>query len=61
VVASVVPLPDNEVIDVMVALHRGLASGVPPGRALRAARDGADVGSPAGLAASMAVQCFGVG
>lgn len=61
VVASVVPLPDNEVIDVMEALHRGLASGVPAGRALRAARDGADVRSPAALAAAMAVQCFGVG
>jgi tetratricopeptide (TPR) repeat protein len=66
VIASVVPLPDSEVIDFMESLHRGLAAGTAPARALRAARArldnlGPDGQNPAAYAASLAIQCLGVG
>jgi tetratricopeptide (TPR) repeat protein len=49
VVASIAAVPDVEVVDLMVGLHRGLARGETMARALHAARAEVDRTSPAGF------------
>jgi hypothetical protein len=49
VVANIAAVPDVEVVDLMVALHRGLAAGETMARALHAARGRIDTDSPSGF------------
>ena len=49
VVANIAAVPDVEVVDLMVGLHRGLAAGQTMARALHAARGGIDTRTPAGF------------
>jgi tetratricopeptide (TPR) repeat protein len=49
VVANIAAVPDVEVVDLMVALHRRLAAGETMARALHAARGEIDTDSPAGF------------
>jgi CHAT domain-containing protein len=49
VVANIAAVPDVEVVDLMVGLHRRLAAGDTMARALHAARGGIDTGPPAGF------------
>jgi CHAT domain-containing protein len=60
VVASLVPVPDDAVVEMMVALHRSLAAGAPPAEALAAARRTLDRDdSPMALPLRCAFTCFG--
>ncbi len=49
VVANIAAVPDVEVVDLMVGLHRRLAAGETMARALHAARGDIDRGTPAGF------------
>lgn len=49
VVANIAAVPDVEVVDLMVGLHRRLAAGDTMARALNAARAGIDTDTPAGF------------
>jgi CHAT domain-containing protein len=60
VVASLVPVPDDAVVEMMVTIHRSLAAGVPAADALAVARralEGHD--SPMALPLRCAFTCFG--
>jgi CHAT domain-containing protein len=66
VVASLVPVPDDLVVQLMAALHRGVAAGQPAAVALAGARagldpDGAGGHGPGGVAVKAAFTCFGLG
>ena len=58
-VAANVPLPDAASVEVMVALHRSLARGVPVGEAVRSMIVSQDVATPAGLVAACSLICVG--
>lgn len=60
VIAAVVPVPDSETRQVMVALHRRLRAGDSPAQALRAART-ASAGTALQRATAAAFVCFGAG
>jgi CHAT domain-containing protein len=60
-VASVLPVPDAETAPLMVALHRGLASGQPPAVALAAAQRQLAGDDPAAMAAAAGFVCLGFG
>lgn len=59
VIASVVPVPDRDVVPLMLALHGALLDGLPPAAALAAARRHPDVDPGAFVAAGFV--CFGSG
>jgi CHAT domain-containing protein len=59
VLASLVPVPDEAVVEMMVGLHRGLAAGLPPAAALAAARAELDPGAPLTALLRAAFTCFG--
>lgn len=61
VVAAVASVPDLSTLDLMVALHDGLAAGVSLPESLRQARCKLDTSDPAGFVASTAFACYGGG
>lgn len=61
VVASAVPVPDVASTPLMMALHRGLASGLGVGAALDQARGELDTETPEGFVLATAFAQFGVG
>ena len=61
VVASLVPVPDDAVVTMMVALHRGIAAGEPVAAALARARQEIVPDRPAAVAVRSAFACFGLG
>jgi tetratricopeptide (TPR) repeat protein len=61
VVAAVVSVPDLSTRDLMVALHEGLAAGLPMPEALRRAKGTLDTGDPTAFVATTAFACYGGG
>ena len=61
VVASLVPVPDDAAVTMMVALHRGIAAGEPVAVALARARQEIVPDRPAAVAVRSAFACFGLG
>ena len=61
VIAAVVSVPDLSTRDLMVALHGGLADGLPMPEALRRASREMDRSEPGGFVASTAFACYGGG
>jgi tetratricopeptide (TPR) repeat protein len=61
VVASVVPIPDAESRELMVAFHRRLLQGVPPARALADAGTALDPSLPRAHVARAGFVCIGAG
>jgi CHAT domain-containing protein len=59
VVASVVPVPDLDTTQMMVALHHEMAGGASPSLALARARAAVDEATAGGLVTSLAFTCFG--
>ncbi len=59
--AAVVPLPDAEIVDIMVRLHAGLAVGAAPAAALAEAAATEDRSDRLHLLAAAALVCFGAG
>jgi CHAT domain-containing protein len=60
-VASVVPVPDAETAELMVAFHRELARGRSAAAALATAQTGLTGASPAATAAAAGFVCVGAG
>jgi hypothetical protein len=60
-VASLVPVPDDAAVTMMVALHRGIAGGAPVAVALARARQEIVPDRPAAVAVRSAFACFGLG
>ena len=61
VVASVVPVPDLDTRDLMVAFHDEVRAGRPPSGALASAVDAVDPDTPSGFVTRTAFVCFGAG
>lgn len=61
VVGSVYAVPDDATRVLMLALHAGLAAGLPTAAALAAAQSSSAAAGPTGLAAAAAFACFGSG
>ena len=61
VVASLVPVPDDAAVAMMVALHRQVAAGEPVAAALARARQVIAPDRPAAVAVRAAFVCFGLG
>jgi hypothetical protein len=61
VVASLVPVPDDAAVSMMVALHREVAAGEPVASALARARQAVVPDRPAAVAVRSAFTCFGLG
>ncbi len=61
VVAAVVSVPDVPSGELMVGLHRALASGASLSQAVRLARQGIDTTDPTGFVTSVAYSCYGGG
>jgi CHAT domain-containing protein len=61
VVASLVPVPDDAAVSMMVALHREVAAGEPVAVALARARQAIVPDRPAAVAVRSAFACFGLG
>ncbi|WP_433273871.1 CHAT domain-containing protein [Actinosynnema sp. CS-041913] len=61
VIASVVPIHDTETKPLMTAVHRRLAAGEPPARALASAQQEVATTSPAAFAAAAGFVCIGAG
>ena len=61
VVASLVPVPDDAAVTMMVTLHRGIAGGAPVAVALARARQEIVPDRPAAVAVRSAFACFGLG
>jgi tetratricopeptide (TPR) repeat protein len=61
VVASTIPVPDEQSKDLMVRMHEELVDGLSMPEALHRARATLDTSSPAGFAASLAFTAFGAG
>jgi CHAT domain-containing protein len=59
VLASLVPVPDEAVVELMVDLHRGLAAGRPPAAALAEARGELAPDEPLSAVLRAAFTCFG--
>jgi tetratricopeptide (TPR) repeat protein len=59
VIASLVPVPDEGVVALMLDLHHGLAAGRPAAEALARARQAVPTGSPFALPLRAAFTCFG--
>jgi CHAT domain-containing protein len=60
-IASVIPVPDLDVVPIMEAFHAGVACGEHPAAALAAARREADGTDAAGFAAGASFLCLGAG
>jgi CHAT domain-containing protein len=60
-VASVVPVPDNETATLMAALHREIIAGAVPAAALRTVQRELADDSPAAFAAAAGFVCLGAG
>jgi CHAT domain-containing protein len=59
--AAVVPLPDVEVVEIMVRLHARLAAGATPATALADAAAGEDRSERLRFLADAALVCYGAG
>jgi tetratricopeptide (TPR) repeat protein len=61
VIASVIPIHDIDTMPLMIALHDGMAAGVPPATALASAQEALYRTGAEGLAIAAGFVCFGAG